>query len=388
MNISKNILENIDQNSLKLSKQDILTAIDSVLKITDSNMSVFRNQFPSPSSSNLKYSVTDNRGWTPSFWTGILWLAYYHTGISKYKHAAMANVESFKQRLEKKYDFDTHDIGFLYFLSCVSAYKLTHSQQSKNTAIAAADELIKRYKEKGEFIQAWGSVDDESAYRLIIDCMMNLPLLYWASQITSDKKYYNIAYSHAKTSMDFIIRSDSSTFHTFYFDPKTGKKVKGVTAQGYNDSSCWARGQAWAIYGTALSFRYTNDKKFLEYNSRVTQYFINHLPEDLVSYWDLIFTSGTEERDSSAAAIAVCGLIEASKFMDSKTKDLYLKTAKAILYSLIKNYAAKAQPEAMPEGLILHSVYSKPASSGVDEFCIWGDYYYFEALLRSLKEFE
>lgn len=383
MNINKNTIERIYKESELLTKEKITSTLKTVLETIDMNITKFGNKFPDAASNDLEYSLTDNHGWTTSFWTGMLWLAYYYTKDDKYKEAAEKHIESFRKRYEDRYDFETHDLGFLYSLSCVSAYKLTNDEAAKDLAIKAADELIGRFKEKGQFIQAWGDKNDRTAYRLIIDCMMNLPLLYWASEVTGDSKYYNAAYAHAKTTMDVIIRDDYSTYHTFYFDPDTGEKDKGITAQGYSDSSCWARGQAWSVYGTALSYRYTHDSSFMEHNEKLAEYFLNRLPEDLVPYWDLIFTDGNEERDSSSAAILACGLIESADYIeDSSIKELYINAARGMVNSLTDNYLS-GKPEGR-SGLIKHSVYSKPGNNGVDEFSIWGDYYYLEALLRCL----
>lgn len=381
--IDSKLQNRINSQSQALTLEKVERTIQTILSVIDRNMQTFKEDFPAAASKDLKYPITNNRGWTTGFWTGMLWLSFYHTKNDKYKKLALNHVKNFRERYEKRFQFDTHDLGFLYSLSCISAYKLTGDELAKETALMAADELMLRFKEKGQFIQAWGDINDRSAYRLIIDCMMNLPLLYWASEITGDEKYYNAAYAHAQTSMDVIVRDDNTTFHTFYFDPDTGDKVKGITAQGYSDNSCWARGQSWAIYGSALSYRYTKDKMFMDYNKRVADYFINRLPDDLVPYWDLIFTSGNEERDSSSAAITACGLIESVQYIkNDEQKNLYMNTAKAMLNSLIDNYMPNLEDNL--QGLILHSVYTKPGNVGVDEFSIWGDYYFLEALLRIL----
>lgn len=383
MDINEKIIDRIQAEASQLTDKKILNALGTVLDTIDMNIIKFGDEFPDAASKDLEYRLTDNHGWTTSFWTGMLWLAYYYSKDNKYKDAASKHIESFRQRYIDRYDFETHDLGFLYSLSCVSAYKLTGDEAAKDLAIKAADELIGRFKEKGQFIQAWGDKNDRTAYRLIIDCMMNLPLLYWASEVTGNNKYYDAAYAHAKTTMDVIIRDDYSTYHTFYFDPDTGEKDKGITAQGYSDSSCWARGQAWSVYGTALSYRYTSDDSFMMHNKKLAEYFLNRLPYDLVPYWDLIFTDGDEERDSSSAAILACGLLESSKYIDDDNiKEIYISAAKGMVNSLTDNYLS-GKPEEK-SGLIKHSVYSKPGGNGVDEFCIWGDYYYLEALLRCL----
>lgn len=147
-------------------------------------------------------------------------------------------------------------MGFLYCPSCVAAYKLTGSETGKEAAIMAADNLMARFQEKGQFFQAWGRLGNKNNYRLIIDCLLNMPLLFWAGELTGDKEYEKKAEAHIKTSMKNIIRDDNSTYHTFFFDVKTGVPEKGVTHQGNRDGSAWARGQAWGIYGSAFAYKF------------------------------------------------------------------------------------------------------------------------------------
>ena len=371
----------------QISKEEIKAAIEFILKKIDENIEEFTYKFPAPASVNNVYEGIDNVDWTSCFWTGMIWLAYEITGDEKYKKIAELHLESFKQRIEEKICIDTHDLGFLYTLTCVSAYKLTGNEEAKLTALKAADELMKRYFEKAGIVQAWGDLNDPNQRgRMIIDCCMNLPLLYWASEVTNDKKYYEAAYSHVKQAEKYIIREDSSTYHTYYMDVETGEPRFGKTAQGYSDDSCWARGQAWGIYGLPLSYIYTGDEELLNSACKLANYFINRLPEDEVCYWDLTFIVGNEERDSSGAAIAVCGLMELSKHLksDSKYKAIYENVAPKILKSLINNYTSAEVPES--NGVLLHSVYAKPDNKGIDECCIWGDYFYFEALVRTIKQ--
>lgn len=368
------------ENIKPLTQEEIKNELDFVISKIDKNLSAFTTFFPSASSVDNVYKTTGNRDWTNSFWTGMLWLAYEYTGNEKYKSAAEFQCESFRTRLEKNENLDHHDIGFLYSLSCVEGYKITGDKRMRETAIMAADKLITRYHEKGEFIQAWGAVDDPDSYRLIIDCMMNLPLLYWASEETGDTKYHDIAEKHANTTMRTAIREDGSTFHTYYFNTKTGAPEKGVTHQGYADNSPWSRGQAWAVYGFPLSYRYTQDKNFIDEGVKITNFFLNRLPEDYVAYWDLTFTQGDEERDSSAASIAVCGLLELISLAQTEYNETYTNAVNAIMRSLKDNYTTKNNDKS--NGILMHAVYSKPENNGVDECVIWGDYYYMEALMR------
>lgn len=182
-----------------LNKEKIKSAMDFILKKIDENIETFTYKFPSPASRNNIYEAIDNVDWTSCFWTGMLWLAYEVTGKEKYRETAEIQLKSYKRRIEEEICTDTHDLGFLYSLTCVAAYKLTGNEEAKLIALKAADELMMRYFEKAGIIQAWGDLNDPNERgRMIIDCCMNLPLLYWASEVTCDKKYYNAAYNHVK----------------------------------------------------------------------------------------------------------------------------------------------------------------------------------------------
>lgn len=364
-------------------------AIDYILFKIDHNLTEFAEKFPAPASKNNIYPALDNVEWTSSFWTGMLWLAYEVTGTLKYRQMAEAQLKSYQRRVAEKIHTDTHDLGFLYTLSCVAAYKLTGNQEAKEVALQAAKLLIDRFFKKAGIIQAWGDLNDpEQRGRMIIDCCMNLPLLYWAAQETGVNKYYEMGLSHARQAAHHLVREDASTYHTFYMDVETGEPRYGRTAQGFSDNSCWARGQAWGIYGFVLSYRYTRDPGFMDLNKKLIHYFLNRLPDDYVCYWDLIFNHGSEERDSSAAAIAACGLLEMSKYLPSadEGKLIYENAAFQIIRSLTENYIT-AEIKAS-NGILRHAVYSKPANEGVDECTIWGDYFYFEALVRLVKDWK
>jgi len=350
-------------------------------------LSMFTSKFPAPSSHRLVYSATENTDWTTGFWTGMLWLAYEVTGDDKYRRAAEVQVESFKRRIDERYHTDTHDLGFLYSLSCVASYKITNNREAAGSALKAAKQLMERYHPRAGIIQAWGDLNDPAERgRMIIDCCMNLPLMYWASDETGNARYGLAASEHAKKAAAHIVREDASTFHTFFMDPDTGEPKHGETHQGYADHSCWARGQAWGIYGFMLSYTYMRDPELLELTKKLTNYFLNRLPEDMVCYWDLIFTDGDQERDSSAAAIAACGMLELAKHLPltDESKRLYENAAVRIVESLTDRYTTAAHPHS--NGILMHAVYNKPRGMGIDECTIWGDYFYFEALVRLLKD--
>ncbi|MBD1382272.1 glycoside hydrolase family 88 protein [Bacillus sp. IB182487] len=377
------------ETDIYFSEKDGKAALTHILNKMDQNLEMFTTKYPTPSSVNFNYQPLDNIDWTAGFWTGMLWLAYELTSDEKYRRIAETQLDSFKERIDKRIHVDTHDLGFLYTLSAISAYKLTESNEAKQMALQAADLLVDRYHEKAGILQAWGDLTNPNQRgRMIIDCNMNLPLLYWASEVTGRDKYYQIANSHAWQAARYIVRNDSSTYHTFYMNPETGEPIKGDTHQGFSDESCWSRGQAWAIYGFTLSYLYTNDLRYIDTAKKTANYFLNRLPSDFVCYWDLIFTEGNEERDSSGAAIAACGLLELSKHLPllDENKKIYENAALRIILSLSENYTTKNNNQS--NGILLQGVYHKRENVGVNECCIWGDYFYFEALVRLIKDWK
>ena len=372
------------KNVTPLTKKEVKKALDGAIQKISSALPMFTDKYPGPNSFGQVYEPIDNIEWTNGFWTGILWLAYEYTGDEKYKKAADIQVVSYADRIDKKIEVDHHDMGFLYTPSCVAAYKLTGNEMGKDSAIKAADQLISRYQEKGQFIQAWGKLGAEENYRLIIDCLLNIPLLYWASEVTKDKKYSDIATKHMVSSCNTVVRDDASAYHTFYFDPKTGAPVKGVTRQGFSDTSAWARGQAWGVYGLPLTYIYTKNPQLIDLYKGMTNYFLNRCPDDEVAYWDLIFGADDGHvRDSSASAIAVCGMLEMDKHLDANDplKKAYLGASHAIMRELIDNYST-ANNDPKSNGLLLEGVYSWHSKKGLEECNTWGDYFYMEALMR------
>lgn len=372
-----------------LNKEEIQKAIDIAIQKVDHNMASLGNLFPTPATKNNSYEIIKNIEWTNGFWTGILWLCYEETGDKKYRDLAEKHVDSFLDRIINNIEVEHHDLGFLYILSTVSAYKLTGNEKAKKASILAADKLITRYHEKGQFIQAWGELGAKDNYRLIVDCLLNIPLLYWASEETGDPKYRNIARNHYKSTINNAIREDASAFHTFYFDPDTGNPVGGKTRQGYADDSSWARGQSWLMYGIALNYSYLNNEEDIELFEAITNYYLNRLPKDFVAYWDLIFNDGSNQsRDTSTTAISVCGLNLMDKFLPetNQYKTVYRAAQHAMLRSLIENYTEKKSDGIL--ALINEGVYSWHSGKGVNEGNIWGDYFYLEALTRFKRNWE
>lgn len=371
----------------EISGQEVRQALDAASAQVIRNLGQFTDKFQKAYSENGFYAPTDNVDWTTGFWTGEIWLAYEHTGEERLKRAGEVQMESFLRRINEKIEVETHDLGFLYSPSCVAGYKLTGSQVGREAAIKAADELLGRFHEKGEFLQAWGPLDAPDNYRLIIDCLLNLPLLYWATEETGDPKYRAVAEKHIHTALANVIRPDFSTWHTFFFNRETGEPDHGATCQGYRDGSAWARGQAWGVYGTAVGYKYTRRAEYIPMFQGVTDYFLGHLPEDLVPFWDLEFGDGDDQpRDSSSASIAACGMLEMAKYLEPETASYYRGIARKLVKSLYDHYVVT--DPAVTNGLVQHSTYSNhsPYNTcnhyGVDECNIWGDYFYMEALTR------
>lgn len=377
----------------QITDREAGAALDAATRQVRRNLPTFTYRCQNHSSVDNFYPPCDNDQWTCGFWPGEIWLSYERTGDPIFKYAGMIQAESFLNRIEQKIAVDHHDMGFLYNPSCVSAWKLTGDQRARRAALLAADQLMTRFQPVGEFFQAWGALGARDNYRYIIDCLLNLPLLYWASKQTGDPQYADAALKHIRTCLKYSIREDGSTYHTVFMDPVSGKMVRGATCQGYRDDSSWARGQAWAIYGTAIGYRYLRRPDVLDAFSRVTDYYMRRLPEDMVPYWDLIFTDGDQEpRDSSSASIAACGLLEMAALVPQENADRYRALARRMLKSLDERYSVK--DPARSNGLVLHGTYSKKSPyntctpEGVDECVSWGDYFYMEALTRLTAAWE
>jgi len=369
-------------------------ALSRALATIDANIAAFGDRYPGDTTVNEVYGLrppTDtlpagsNVGWTTSFWPGMLWLAFDLTGDDVYRAAAQGHVTSFTTRVEQRIDVATHDLGFLYTLACVAAWRLTGDEVARDAAVLAADRLMDRFLEPAGILQAWGDLDDPGQRgRTIIDSLMNTPLLFWASEVSGDRRYAQAAIRHVAQLRDHIIRPDDTTFHTFHWDPVTGAPLFGTTEQGHADDSCWARGQAWGIYGFAVNYGHTGDESFLTAAQRCADYFLDHLPADRVAYWDLVFHEGSgQQRDSSAAAIAACGLAElARRTPAGDAASHYARASDEILDALVAGYTTAGHPRS--NALLLHGVYDLPKQVGVDEGNLWGDYFYLEAIARRL----
>ncbi|MBY5637224.1 glucoronyl hydrolase [Rhizobium leguminosarum] len=370
-----------------IADPEVKAALDLAVEQIRRNLPQFTHASQNHSSVGNFYPAVANDQWTAGFWPGELWLAFEHSGEAVFRDAAQVQVQSFLHRIVNRIETDHHDMGFLYSPSCIAAWKLVGDEDGRRAALLAADQLIERFQPIGQFIQAWGRKGVAEEYRYIIDCLLNLPLLYWASRETGGPKYREIALIHARTTLANSVRPDDSTYHTFYMDPLTGAPVRGATKQGYRDDSAWARGQAWAIAGMALSYRYERIEEYRQTFDRLLAFYLNRLPADMVPYWDLVFSDGDgEPRDSSSASITACGLLEMADLVEPEPAARYRMLARRMMKSLADHYAVK--DPTVSNGLVLHATYSKKSpfntcrGEGVDECVSWGDYYYMEALTR------
>ncbi|WP_041613276.1 glycoside hydrolase family 88 protein [Paenibacillus sp. JDR-2] len=357
-------------------------AIEDAIGKVRRNLEQHQGAFPHITNEQ-RYEWSGNEDWIEGFHTGLTWLSYEYSRNVFFQEQAKRQIADFRRRFEEKICLEHHDIGFLYGLSALAGWIVEKDGSAYALALRAADHLLGRWREQGGFLQAWGPEQDEkNGGRIIIDCLMNLPLLYWASEVTGKPQYAEVAYKQAELSRRYLVRGDDSSYHTFYFNRETGEPLGGGTHQGYSDGSTWTRGQAWGIYGFALSYRYTKDPAFLRTSKRVLSYFLEHLPEDYIAYWD--FNAPVEahtSRDSSASAITACGMLELLDLLPEEDADrAWIKQGlDRTMHSLVSKYATIGEES---EGLLKHGSYHVRGNNGLDDFMIWGDYYYLEALMR------
>ncbi len=367
----------------KDEKVDVLNNLSYCLKQAEKAFKEFTpgNEFPRRISVGQKsWSLSKKSDWTSGFWPGILWYLYDYTKDVVWKDRANIYCQNlFSLSLSPAKD---HDLGFQLFCSLGNGYRLTKDTTYRQVLLRAADTLSTLYNPKVGTILSWPfrRKNMNWPHNTIIDNMMNLELLFWASKNGGDKKLYDIAFKHAETTMYNHFRNDNSSYHVIVYDTITGKKIKGVTYQGYANNSMWARGQAWAIYGFTMVYRETGDKRFLEFAKKITDCYLKRLPIDMIPYWD--FDDPTIPfalKDASSAAIVSSALIELSMFVSSyKESVFYLSCAEKMLNSLSKDVY---QSRDVNNAFLLHSVEGK---SKIISDCsiVYADYYYLEALLR------
>ncbi|MDR0543106.1 MAG: glycoside hydrolase family 88 protein [Dysgonamonadaceae bacterium] len=319
--------------------------------------------------------------WTVGFWPGILWYNYENTKSPANEDAARYYTDLLEPLTAlPAYD---HDFGFQIMCSYGNAYRLTGDEKYRQILLNAADTLATLFNPTVGTILSWPrEVKLQNwPHNTIIDNMINLEMLFWAAKNGGDQRLYDIAYTHAETTMNNHFREDGGCYHVAVYDTIDGHFIKGVTHQGYADSSLWARGQAWAIYGYTMVYRETKDKQFLRFTEKVTDIYLKRLPEDQVPYWDFDAPDiPNAPKDASAAAITASALLELSQLEDNaENGKRYKEAAVKMLESLSsENY----QSGASKPSFLLHSTGHYPAGSEIDASINYADYYYIEALTR------
>lgn len=345
----------------------------------------------SPGEDGMYHDTEDITGWTNGFWPGMLWQMYHATGDEAYRAAA----EGVEKRLEVVLNDPEalgHDLGFMFLQSSVANYRKTGDREARRRGLLAAAELAARYNLDGKFIRAWvGPRDSEQGRKMgggdirgwmIIDSMMNLPLLYWASQELDDPRYYKIAVSHAKTAQQYIVRPDGSCNHIVAFDPDTGEYLNSPGGQGYGQGSSWSRGQSWAVYGFALSYRHTQDPSFLDTAKQCAHYCIaNMAVTDWLPLVDYRQPARPVKYDSTAAVITACGLLEIAGHVEENEARFYTEAAYRILRACEARFADwdPARDSILTGGTYF---YHDPTGKNTEVPIIYADYFLIEAVLR------
>ena len=318
--------------------------------------------------------------WTNGFWPGLMWLMHVGTGKEQYRKTAEHAEEILDEVLRKPWLL-SHDVGFMWHISSGIHYRLFGDDASKARTLHAANHLASRFHVKGNYIRAWNAPD--KAGMSIIDCMMNLPLLYWASEEVQDIRYSDIANAHARHTLETHLRPDGSVRHIVKHDPETGEVTGGGAGQGYSEDSAWTRGQAWAIYGFVISYIHSGKQEYLDVAKRVAHYFIANIAEEWIPRVD--FRAPGKEHDTTAGAIAACGLIEIANCVDELEQDLYRNASMKILNALERSYCNWTEEE---QSILQHGVEKYfPDESRLGKPIIYGDYFFTEAIYK-LKGFE
>ena len=322
-------------------------------------------------------NLVPSKDWTSGFFPGELWFLYEYTQNNFWKKKAQQHTDILEK---EKMNGSTHDMGFKVYCSFGNGYRLTQDEHYKEVLLQSARTLATRFKPAAGIIRSWDHSTAKWACPVIIDNMMNLELLFWATKESKDSTFY-----HARTTMKHHFRPDFSSYHVIDYDRITGQVLKKNTHQGFADESAWSRGQAWALYGYTMCYRETRLPEFLEQAQNIEKYLFTHpnMPEDLIPYWDFDAPGIPDEpRDVSAATVIASALYELSLY-DPEKGERYRSNADKIIENLTKHYRATLKKD---NGfLLLHSTGTKPTNTEVDVPIVYADYYFIEALMRKNK---
>jgi len=317
--------------------------------------------------------------WCSGFFPGSLWYLFEY---SKDQNILVEAVNRTAPLEKEKLNTGTHDLGFMLYNSFGNGYRLNGNLHYKDILVTGAKSLISRYNDTVGCIRSW---DHGSwTFPVIVDNMMNLEYLFWATRVTGDSVFFKIAVNHTNKTIQNHFRNDWSSYHVVDYDPATGEPIQKQTAQGAFDESAWARGQAWGLYGFTVAFRETGNEKYLEVAKNIADFILKHpnLPEDMVPYWDFNAPEiPNTKRDASSAAIISSALLELQKYVDKESSEMYLNAAEKIIRTL-SSPLYRAGIGENNNFILMHSVGSLPANSEVDVPLSYADYYYIEALMR------
>ena len=317
--------------------------------------------------------------WTNGFWGGMMWQMYALTGKESYREIAIDNEKKLDADL-MDYDKLDHDNGFKWLPTAVANYRVTKDRASRNRGLLAAGNLAGRYNSTGKFIRAWNNWDttnDRTGWA-IIDCMLNISLLYWASEESGDPRFRQIAMAHADTVSKNFIRPDGSVCHIVEFDPETGERVKSLGGQGYGEGSSWTRGQGWALYGFANSYTYTGKQEYLDTAKQVAHYCIANIPENGIIPIDFRQPDEPAWEDSCGACVIACGLLQVAGHVSELEKKMYIHAA----YRIIKAIAQTRADWSKDCDAIVQNCSAAYHDQRHHFTMSYADYYFIEALYK------
>ncbi len=352
--------------------------LENIAKKQCENVLKIGAQFPYNDVSG-EFNMVPKHAWTNGYWPGLLWLSYKACGKEVLKKTAI-ELEEGLDSIIANFNLPAHDVGFVWLLSSGIHNALEKNEDSKRRLLQMANYLAGRFNINSRTIRAWEceAGDTRVPTLVIIDCMMNIPLLFWASAAIGDPRYAHIASAHADTVLKHFIDDDGAVRHICRFDTESGEYIEAVGGQGYSGTSSWSRGAAWAIYGFAMAYRYTKKEKYLDASKKVAKFFVSQIKNDYVPAWDFR-APNNNIKDSSAGAIAASGMLEI--YADCGD-EYYKKEAQTIINTLYEKCWIGDKCQAM----LGKATANLPGDENIEVGLIYGDYYFAEAVYKLAKE--